>query len=36
MKYRASIIGGDLTLGGGECGATVTCSFPESAPNLSK
>jgi signal transduction histidine kinase len=36
MKYRASIIGGNLTLGGGESGTTVMCSFPESAPNPSK
>jgi signal transduction histidine kinase len=37
MKYRASIIGGSLTLGGGDSGAMVTCSFPQSgvARNLS-
>jgi signal transduction histidine kinase len=29
MKYRASIIGGTLTLGGGESGAMVTCTFPK-------
>ena len=29
MKYRASIIGGSLTLGGGDSGAMVTCSFPQ-------
>jgi signal transduction histidine kinase len=36
MKYRASIIGGSLTFEGGDSGATVTCSFPESALDLSK
>ena len=35
MKYRASIIGGSITLGGGDSGATVTCSFPESTPRIS-
>jgi signal transduction histidine kinase len=35
MKYRASMIGGSLTLGGGDSGATVSCRFPESAPNIS-
>jgi signal transduction histidine kinase len=29
MKYRASIIDGSLTLGGGDSGAMVTCSFPQ-------
>jgi signal transduction histidine kinase len=29
MKYRASIIGGSLTLDGGESGATVRCTFPQ-------
>jgi signal transduction histidine kinase len=29
MKYRASIIGGSLTLDGGESGAIVTCTFPQ-------
>jgi signal transduction histidine kinase len=29
MKYRASIIGGDITLEGGNPGATVTCIFPK-------
>ena len=29
MKYRASIIGGSLTLDGGDFGAMVTCSFPQ-------
>ena len=29
MKYRASIVGGSLTLGGGDSGAMVTCSFPQ-------
>jgi signal transduction histidine kinase len=28
MKYRASIIGGNVTLEGGNPGATVTCIFP--------
>jgi signal transduction histidine kinase len=29
MKYRASIIGGNLALNGGESGAMVTCTFPQ-------
>jgi signal transduction histidine kinase len=29
MKYRASIIGGNLTLDGGGSGAIVTCTFPQ-------
>jgi signal transduction histidine kinase len=29
MKYRASIVGGSLTLGGGDSGAMVTCCFPQ-------
>src|SRR5580704_4257319 len=29
MKYRASIIGGNLTFDGGESGAMVTCTFPQ-------
>jgi signal transduction histidine kinase len=29
MKYRASIIGGSLTLDGGGSGAMVTCTFPQ-------
>jgi signal transduction histidine kinase len=38
MKNRASIIDGSLTLGAGDSGAMVTCSFPASdaVPNLSK
>src|SRR5580692_2007545 len=37
MKYRASIVGGSLTLGGGDSGAMVTCSFPrpDTVRNLS-
>jgi signal transduction histidine kinase len=35
MKYRASMIGGSLTLSGGDSGATVRCRFPESGPNIS-
>jgi hypothetical protein len=35
MKYRASIIGGGLTLEGGDPGAIVTCCFHQRrrAPN---
>ena len=33
MKYRASMIGGNLTLANGDSGALVTCSFPQ--PGLS-
>ena len=33
MKYRASMIGGGLTLERGERGAIVTCSFHEASPN---
>jgi signal transduction histidine kinase len=29
MKYRASIIGGNMTLDGGKSGAMVTCTFPK-------
>ena len=29
MKYRASMLGGSLTLDHGETGAIVTCSFRE-------
>ena len=29
MKYRASIIGGSLTLDGGKSGAILTCTFPQ-------
>jgi signal transduction histidine kinase len=29
MKYRASIIGGSLSLDGGDTGAMVTCSYPQ-------
>jgi signal transduction histidine kinase len=32
MKYRASIIGGSLTLDNAVSGAIVTCSFPEPMP----
>jgi signal transduction histidine kinase len=29
MKYRASIIGGNITLDGGKSGAMITCTFPK-------